>query len=258
MKEIAGYLPATGQEEFEYKTLTFAGKQEKLEVQIPLLTKEQMDKVVEKVTQASSSILKSMTITDIVQIIDKVIEQLLDRTNCYRQKAEKLLPIITGYDEELVRIGLTSYLKTFRKQNLQRFLVEDFGNPLLLDDFQPRSKRGFSKAVGPNVTAQIWAGNVPALPIWSLISSLLVKSGSIGKVSSAEPLFAGWFASMLVEVEPKLADCLAIVWWKGGDEERERHLFQQADVVLAYGGNETLAALKNRVPVTTRFSPIWT
>ena len=255
MKEIAGYLPATGQEEFEYKTLTFAGKQEKLEVQIPLLTKEQMDKVVEKVTQASSSILKSMTITDIVQIIDKVIEQLLDRTNCYRQKAEKLLPIITGYDEELVRIGLTSYLKTFRKQNLQRFLVEDFGNPLLLDDFQPRSKRGFSKAVGPNVTAQIWAGNVPALPIWSLISSLLVKSGSIGKVSSAEPLFAGWFASMLVEVEPKLADCLAIVWWKGGDEERERHLFQQADVVLAYGGNETLAALKNRVPVTTRFLP---
>ncbi|MGM0876350.1 MAG: acyl-CoA reductase [Bacillota bacterium] len=255
MKEIAGYLPYIGDEELEYKTLTFEGEDEKLEVQVPVLTKEQMDKVVENVKQASANILKSITISDIVQVINTVIEQLLDRTNRYRQKAEKLLPIITGYDEELVRIGLTGYLKTFRKQNLQRFLVEDFGNPLLLDDFQPRSKRGFSKAIGPNVTVQIWAGNVPALPLWSLISSLLVKSGSIGKVPSAEPLFAGWFAKMLVEAEPKLADCLAVVWWKGGDEEKERQLFQQADVVLAYGGNESLESIKSRVPITTRFLP---
>jgi hypothetical protein len=255
MIEIAGYLPNFEDEEFEYKTLTFEGENEKVDIQVPVLTKVQMDRVVETVKQASENILKSLSISEIVQIIDSVIEQLLDRTNAYRKKAEKLLPIITGYDEELVRLGLTAYLKTFRKQNLQRFLVEDFGNPLLLDDFQPRTKRGYSKAMGPNLTVQIWAGNVPALPLWSLISSLLVKSGSIGKVPSAEPLFAGWFAKMLVEAEPKLSDCLAIVWWKGGDGEKEKHLFHQADVVLAYGGNESLESIKGRIPITTRFLP---
>ncbi|OAS89458.1 MULTISPECIES: acyl-CoA reductase [Metabacillus] len=255
MMEIAGYLPAIEGEEFAFKTLTFEAKDEKLAVQVPVLTKEQMDKITERIKIASANVLKSLTITEIVQVIDRVIEQLLDRTNPYRQKAEQLLPIITGYDEELVRLGLTAYLKTFRKQNLQRFLVEDFGNPLLIDDFQPRSKRGYSKAIGPNLIVQIWAGNVPALPLWSLISSLLVKSGSIGKVPSAEPLFAGWFAKMIVDVEPKLADCMAVVWWKGGDEEKERHLFQQADVVLAYGGNESLDSIKSRVPITTRFLP---
>jgi hypothetical protein len=255
MKEIAGYLPRFQEGELEYRTLTFEGKSEKLDIQVPVLSKQELDDVIAVVKQASSNILKSLTVTEIVQIIDRVIEQLLDRTNPYRQKAEKLLPIVTGYDEELIRIGLTNYLKTFRKQNLQRFLVEDFGNPLLLDEFQPRTKRGFSKAVGANLTVQIWSGNVPALPLWSLISSLIVKSGTIGKVPSAEPLFAGWFANMIVEAEPRLADCLAVIWWKGGDEEKERHLFQQADIVLAYGGNQSLESIKSRVPITTRFLP---
>ncbi len=256
MTETAGYLPRLFQEgELEYKTLTFEGKSEKLDVQVPVLTKQQLDNVIARVKQASATILKSLTVTEIVQIIDRVIEQLLDRSNPYRQKAEKLLPIVTGFDEELIRIGLTNYLKTFRKQNLQRFLVEDFSNPLLLDDFQPRTKRGFSKAVGANLTVHIWSGNVPALPLWSLLSNLLVKSGTIGKLPSAEPLFAGWFANMIVEAEPRLEDCLAVIWWKGGDEEKETHLFQQADIVLAYGGNQSLESIKSRVPITTRFLP---
>lgn len=255
MNEIAGYLPSSLKGEIEYKTLTFEENSKKLDVQVPLLSQQQLDQVIEVVKESCTSVLKSMSVTQMIEIIDKVIGQLLDRSNPYRQKAEELLPIVTGYDKELIRIGLTNYLKTFRKQNLQRFIVEDFGNPLLLDDFQPRTKRGFSKAVGANVTVQVWAGNVPALPLWSFISSLIVKSGTIGKLPSAEPLFAGWFAKMIVEVEPRLADCLAVIWWKGGDEEKERRIFQQADIVLAYGGNRALESIKSRVPITTRFLP---
>lgn len=254
MRETAGYLPDIG-EKIDYKIVIFEGSGEKMEVQVPVLTDEQMDKISEKVKKAGNDVMKTFSVTELVRIIDHVISQLLDRSHPVRQKAERLLPVVTGYNREMVRLGLTSYLKTFRKQELQRFLVEDFGNPLLLDDFQPRSKKGFSKAVGPALTVHIWAGNVPALPLWSLVSGLLVKSGNIGKVSSAEPLFAGWFAGMLVEVEPRLADCLAIVWWKGGDEERERSLFRQADTVIGYGGNPSLDAIRKRVPLTTRFLP---
>lgn len=89
--------------------------------------------------------------------------------------------------------------------------------------------------------------------MWSFISALLTKSGNIGKVSSAEPLFAGLFARLLVEIEPKLADCFAIVWWKGGDEERETCILEQSDVVVGYGGNASLQSLQSRTPITTRF-----
>jgi hypothetical protein len=211
--------------------------------------------VTEKVKTASSEVLKNMSITEIISIIDTAIEVLLDRHSTYRKKAEMLLPIVTGYDEEMIRLGLTSFLKKFRKHELQRFVVEDLGNPLLLDDFQPRVKKGYSKAVGPELILHVWAGNVPALPLWSLISGLLVKSGNIGKVSSAEPLFAGWFAQVLVEVAPQLKDCLAVVWWKGGDEAREKEIFRYADVVVGYGSNTSLESMSRRIPVTTRFLP---
>ncbi|MCV6600742.1 MAG: hypothetical protein OIF54_04115, partial [Cohaesibacter sp.] len=112
---------------------------------------------------------------------------------------------------------------------------------------------GFGRAFGPDLSAHIWAGNVPGLPLWSLISSLLVKSGTIGKVSTAEPLFAGWFAQLLAEVEPALTDCLAVIWWQGGDIERETALVKQADLVLGYGSNESLQSIRQRIPVTKRF-----
>lgn len=62
-------------------------------------------------------------------------------------------------------------------------------------------------------------------------------------------------ARLLVEVEPRWADCLAVVWWQGGDVAQERVAFAQADVVLAYGGNDSLSAMQQQVPITTRFLP---
>ena len=48
----------------------------------------------------------------------------------------------------MIRLGLTGYLKTFRKPELQKFLVEDFTNPTILDDFQPVPKGGYARAYG--------------------------------------------------------------------------------------------------------------
>jgi hypothetical protein len=146
----------------------------------------------------------------------------------------------------MVRLGLTGYLKSFRSPQLQRFLSEEFANPNILDAFQPAMKGGFVRAYGPDLLLHIWAGNVPGLPLWSLISGLLVKAGTIGKVPSAEPLFAGWFAKLIAEIDPRLGDCLAVVWWKGGDEASERVWLNEADTIVAYGGNDALAAIRDR------------
>ena len=44
-----------------------------------------------------------------------------------------LLPFVSGYDAEMVRLGLTGLLKTFRAPQLHRFVAEDFPNPKVLD-----------------------------------------------------------------------------------------------------------------------------
>ncbi len=251
----AGYLPGLAPEHLQWQTLVFEAGADRLEVAVPLLTGEQMTALALRVKQASRIHLKTMSVSQIVAVVDTAIARLLDPADPYRREAQRLLPIVSGYDAEMVRVGLTAFFQTFRAPQLHRFVAEDFANPKLLDEFQPRPKGGVAKAFGPELLVHSWAGNVPALPLWSLVCGLLVKAGNIGKVPSAEPLFAGWFARLLAEVHPPLADCLAVVWWKGGDEQQAVPLYAQADAVLAYGSNESLEQVRRHLPVTTRFLP---
>jgi hypothetical protein len=250
----AGYLPGLNDSEVTWHRLSLGSPDALLSVDVPQLTSDQMIALAQRVKNASRLHLKTMLVSDIVHVLDRATANLLDVNNTYRQELERLLPLATGYDAEMVRLNLTSYLQTFRSLSLQRFLAEDFPNPKVLDEFQPRVTGGWMKAFGPELLVHVWAGNVPALSMWSFVSGLLVKAGSIGKISSAEPIFATLFARLLAEIEPRWADCFAVVWWPN-ESDLVPTTFALADVVLAYGGNPALQAMQAHVPVTTRFLP---
>ncbi|KFJ08706.1 acyl-CoA reductase family protein [Delftia acidovorans] len=266
----AGYLPelpGLREAEVQWHVLPFERGGVRLEVSVPLLTGPQMHALAAHVRRAADRHLRAMPVAEIIDAIDRAIARLLDRSDPYRRQAETWLPVVSGYDADMVRLGLTGFFKTFRAAQLRRFVAEDFANPAVLDGFQPAPKGGAVRAFGPDLLMHSWAGNVPALSLWSLVCGLLVKAPAIGKLASAEPLFAGWFARLLAEVHPPLADCLAVVWWSGAggvdgadgadgvDGGGAAALHAEADTVLAYGGNQTLQALRQRLPVTTRFLP---
>jgi hypothetical protein len=253
INEKAGHVPSFLIDEIEWEKLKFSRNSQSLALEVPILTTEQCERLTRHIKVSSASFLKKQTTNVIIELIDVAIERLLNRDDPIRRKAEQLLPLITGFDAEMIRLSLTDYLKTFRKPQLQRFINEDFSNPKILDEFQPIMKGGFAKAFGPDCLLHIWAGNVPGLPLWSLISGLLVKAGNIGKVSSSEPLFASLFIELLVEIEPKISDCLAVLWWEGGTTDLENILLKNADVVLAYGDNTTIKQIQDRTPITTRY-----
>ena len=257
----AGYLPGLGADEVQWQVLPFEREGVRLEVAVPVLSGAQMQALAQRVREAADRHLRRMPVAEIVDAIDRAIARLLDRDDPFRRQAEAWLPVVSGYDADMVRLGLTGLFKTFRAPQLRRFVAEDFANPGVLDGFQPTPMGGAVRAVGPDLRVHSWAGTGPALSLWRLVCGLLVKAPSIGKLASAEPLFAGWFARLLAEVHPPLADCLAVVWWSGaGGEtgvgaEGADVLYAEADTVLAYGGNQALDALRRRLPVTTRFLP---
>lgn len=255
MIERAGHLPGLAAAEVAWRVLDFAAWGESVQVSVPVLSEVQARALAAHVREHARAYLKTLPVSQIIVTIDKAIARLLDRDDPWRRKADAVLPIVTGYDRETVRLGLSGYLRTFRAPQLQRFLSEDFAHPGILDAFQPAMKGGFTRAYGPELLLQIWAGNVPGLSLWSLISGLMVKAGTIGKVASGEPLLAGWFAQILAEIDPQLGECLAIVWWKGGDVDSEAIWLSEADTIVAYGGNDALAAIRDRAPVTARFLP---
>ncbi len=253
--EQAGHLPGLAPEAIGRRIVEHRAWGETVAVALPELTGDQASALCGRIRTRARESLRRMETGRIVAAIDRASAGLLDRTHPLRRKAEALLPVVTGYDRETVRLGLTSTLKTFRRPQLLRFLAEDFSNPGVLDGFQPAVKGGLVRARGPDLLLHVWAGNVPALPLWSLVSGLLVKAGTVGKLASAEPLTAGWFAQLIAEADPELGECLAITWWKGGEGGAEAAFLAQADGVMAYGGDATLAALRAKVPITTRFLP---
>ena len=128
-----------------------------------------------------------------------------------RRQAELLIPAITGYEPDMVRIELKRYMRQFRRRELLRFLDSEIGQPSMLDEFRPNKAGGYSKYVGPALTYQVFSSNVPGIPVWSMAMTLLVKGAILGKSSFSEPVMPAFFARSIAMVNSDLADAIAVV-----------------------------------------------
>lgn len=251
----AGYQPGGAPAGAAWHQVVFEAHGQQVVVSAPEWTPEALARLASQVRRNAQDVLTGMPVAEVVAAVDRAVARWLDPNDPTRQLADRVLPVITGFDPDMVRLGLNAFFKNFRQPQLWRFLSEDMGDPGLLDGFRPRPKGGWSRVYGPGLLAHVWAGNVPALPLWSLACGLLVKAGSVGKVASAEPWFAGAFAQTLADVEPRLAGAMAVVYWPRGRTALETTLCREADVVMAYGSDEALSAWQQHVPPGTRFLP---
>ncbi|HLO11025.1 MAG TPA: acyl-CoA reductase [Pseudoneobacillus sp.] len=219
----------------------------------PIFTTEDIKEIARVVQENRDQYLFALPIHEIVEKIDQAVQKWLDPDYPLRQLAEKLIPTITGYDAEMVRLELKRYMRTFRKKELLRFLEEEFDQPAMLDEFRPRKSGGMSRAYGPRVIFHVFSGNVPGVQIWSLVMGILLKSATIGKTSTAEPILPVLFTMSLAEVDEKLAETIAILPWKGGTIELEEPAIESADAIIMYGSNETVQKIRPKVPHHKKF-----
>ncbi|HET7327409.1 MAG TPA: acyl-CoA reductase [Nocardioidaceae bacterium] len=248
------FLPQLSQAELaelRWVTRPMAG----LTLRLPVVTPQLVDRVCTGLLGAQARQLAERPVMEVAEVVGRAVARWYDPDYPWRRLAEETLPAITGYAPEMVRRGLKDHLKTFRHDRLLRFLAQDFDNPLVLDGFQPNRAGGRSRAYGPRLTTQIFAGNVPGLPAWNLVCALLVKSATLGKSASGEPLFPVLFARSVAEEDPLLAQCLAILHWPGGDEQVEAAAFTRSEAVTATGGRRAIEGLTRRVPAGIPFVP---
>lgn len=231
--------------------LTFNG----ISLETPILNSADVTTIISTLKEERGGYLAKLRTNEIIEIVDEAVCRWLEPNDENRLLAEQWLPRITGYDEEMIRLFLRRYLRQFRKEKLLKMVDSDFSNPLVLDEFRPRKAGGFTRAYGPELITHVFSGNVPVLPLWSMTAGMLVKSATFGKVSSSEPLFPVLFAKTLQEIEPRFADAIAIVSWKGGDEALEATSFEQSQAVIAYGGQKTIEAVRRQVPTHVPFFP---
>ena len=248
----AGWLPGVQPEAVEWRSLTFPH----LEVLVPCASPEDLRAQAGRLRAAQADYLARQPVQHIVRLLDRVAARWLEPASPYRREAEHLLPLVTGYSEPAIRKGLAAWLSTLREENILRLVEAELPEPAVLDQFVSRGlSGGETRAFGPKLTVHIWSGNVPGLPAQSLLSALLTKSANLGKVASEEPLFPTLLAESIAEVDARLAECVAVTYWPGGDARYEAPAFEQADAVIAYGTEHAIESIRQRVPTTARFIP---
>ena len=127
------------------------------------------------------------------------------------------------------------------------------GSTGLLPATAGKNQPGMAMAIGPEFLVHITAGNLPNPALMSIALGLLTRSAQFVKCASGSAFLPRLFAHSIYDADPKLGACLEIAEWRGGNADLETALFAEADCVTATGSDETLAAIRARLPVKTRF-----
>lgn len=185
------------------------------------------------------------TARDILGCIDQAVQRWLDPDSPERQEAEARLPETTGLSAAMIQHVLPRIFQEYRADKIAVLCVDELGCLEVLDRFVP-SVSEQKRASGPPLMTHVLAGNVPGAGLDSVIFSLLVKSATLVKTSSAEPVLPALFARSIQDIDPNLGACLSIVSWPGGNAELEDLAYGRADIVVASGSDASLAAIRKR------------
>ena len=175
----------------------------------------------------------------------------------FRKLALEQGPAATGFSSATLARGLDSFFRQLTPERFQALLEQDLGHAQRLDGMvsspAERTAHRAALASAPELLVHIAAGNLPNPTLSAMVLGVLARSAQFVKCASGTSLLPRLFAHSLYEVEPKLGACLEVAEWRGGNADLERALFDEAHCVTATGSDETLAAIRQRLPAQVRF-----
>lgn len=164
-----------------------------------------------------------------------------------------------GFSPATLSRGLDSFFRLLTPENLNGWITQDLGDARRLDEFSApmgELRQGrLSLARGPELLAQIAAGNLPNSTLLLMVAGLLLRSAQFVKCGHRASVVPRLFAHSLADLEPKLGGCLELANWPGGTESLEGALLAEADCIVVQGGDDTVASVRGRMDASKRFVP---
>ncbi len=193
----------------------------------------------------------------IIHVLAEVAAEWLSAENPFRLLALEHGPAPLGFSRAVLERGLDDFFRQLTVKNFHALLEQELGDVRRLDDLvaneTERAGERAAMVTGPEFTVHIAAGNIPNPTLMSMVLGLLTRSAQFVKCASGTTLLPRLLAHSIHEFDPKLATCLEVAEWRGGNAALEAVLFAAADCVTATGSDETLATIRNQLPVRARF-----
>ena len=203
------------------------------------------------------SYLMRRSTDQIIRTLAGVAAEWLHADNRFRKLALDHGPAVLGFSRETLARGLDGFFRQLTVENFHALIKQELGDVRRLDQFcsmdvEQQSSRA-AIALGPEFLVHIAAGNIPNPTLMSMVLGLLTRSAQFVKCARGTTLLPRLFAHSIYEYDPKLAACIEIAEWQGGNLVLEDVLFAEADCVTATGSDETLGAIQKRLPPRARF-----
>lgn len=206
------------------------------------ITAELMQSVFATARNRTAQIRDTPTVR-LAAVLDQAGQRLANPEDPVRREILRLMPAQLGFSEEMVVAGLDAICWILRHDNLMQRLAVDLDDARYLDGFVWHERfRGYMRAMPQGVVAHVSAGNVFVSAVDTLVQGIMTKNVNILKMSSFDPVFPLLFVRLLEECDQErlICPCLALLPFKGGEQEIEAVVKQESDVVIVYGGKEVV------------------
>ena len=239
----AFYLPPDVEREAETSVQRFGPAHDAIELRLATVTPASIGTWIESIRSGRAERLAHRPAAEIHRVLERVAQRFLDPQGPVRRNAIAWLARSGRFSTPMIERALTDTFGPLAAGGVSRWVASEIGSVASLDRPMP-DRRGIPRqAFGPEWMLQIYAGNVPGLPVWPFYSALAMKSALFAKASSQEPVLAPLLARTIAEEDPDLGACIAVAWWKGGTIELDRAAVRRAPAVLAFGGENATASI---------------
>lgn len=191
-------------------------------------------RIAEHLRQAQAA-LATVPVYALASALDDLSETLLVRGN----------RLISSYPGS----GLPFLAQFCRSDQILPLIDDSLGGASCLDAFVPRSAlpRSERRAFARGLVVHWLAGNVPTLGVLSLVSAMMTKNSSIVRMpNTSEAMLSELLAALhtMGEAHRALASAVAVVRYDRDDRATAEALSLEADVRIAWGGDESTSAVR--------------
>ncbi len=222
-----------------------------------VLTAEMISEACRALKKNREQYLVGRSTESLVKVLCSVAANWLEPDFPFRKLALEQGSAATGFSPQTLARGLDAFFKQLTRENFHRLLEQEIGHTHRLDgitaNHAEQKFNSASMAAGPEFLVHFSAGNIPNPTLMSIVLGVLVRSAQFVKCATGSSFLPRLFAHSLYDADAKLGACIEIAEWRGGNVGLENALFTEANSVTATGSDETLAKIRERLPMKIRF-----
>jgi hypothetical protein len=202
---------------------------------------------------SESGALRSLPARRILRFIADAATRWVDADFPPRVRATRAIRERLGYSEPVVDYALDRLFAGITAPALEAAIASELGSIDALDAIVPRCGAPAAWARGVDRVAIVSSDTTIGVAVVPAIFALCAKCDVVVKDRS-DALVAGFFAT-LAEEHPAFDLAAHARAWSGGGDPQEGELLGNVDVVVAFGRDEALRAIRAHCGVETRFVP---